>query len=257
MAIVTLLSDFGVSDPYVGIMKGVILSLAPSTTLVDLTHDVPPQDVATGAFLLARSVEYFPSGTIHLAVVDPGVGSARRALVVDRGDRFFVAPDNGLLSMALGQRRTRAFALDDSRWFRPDVSSTFHGRDVFAPVAAHLARGITPARMGRPIARPVAIEWPRPRMRSGRVRGEVILVDRFGNLITNLERKHVPVKARIRAGAFVADRLRRGYDEVAQGELLALVSSYDLVEIAARDASAARLLGLGRGAPIFVERATT
>jgi S-adenosylmethionine hydrolase len=247
VAILTLTTDFGLADPYVGMMKGVVLALNPQAVLVDVTHEVPPGDVRTGAFLLAHAVRYFPSGSVHVAVVDPGVGGRRRAIAVETRSGWLVGPDNGLLSLATRGQRARTVELTARHFFRPEVSRTFHGRDVFAPVAAHLSLGVPLERLGPRVARPVALAWPRPSRRGRILVGEVVHVDRFGNLITNLEPRHVAPGARLRAGAFAAVRLCASYDSVRPGELLAIVGSYGLVELAARDGSAAAALGLGRG----------
>jgi S-adenosylmethionine hydrolase len=253
-AIITLLSDFGLADPYVGMMKGAVLSVNPAATLVDLTHEVPPQDVATGAFLLAHAAAYFPPGTIHLAVVDPGVGSRRRPIAVAADDQFFVGPDNGLVSLALrARRRRRAVVLRDVRYFRRERSRTFHGRDLFAPVAAHLSLGVALGALGPPAGRLVTLPWPRPRTRGRRIHGAILLVDRYGNLITNIEHRQLGARALIVAGQHRWPRVVDAYADVAPGEPLALINSYGLLELAVRDGSAAERLSLGRGDPVIVE----
>ncbi len=243
MAIVSLLSDFGLTEPYVGVMKAMVLSAHPSATLVDLTHQVPAQDVRAGAFLLASAASWFPRGTVHLAVVDPGVGTERRALAVQTDDAFFVGPDNGLLRLAARKiRRSVALPLPAGS------SSTFHGRDVFAPAAGRLAAGEPLSSLGRPAGRLQPLDWPAPRRRGATLRGEVIHVDHFGNLITNLS----ALDGELQAGAFRTRRLHKTYGEVARGEPLALIGSHGLIEIAVRDGSAASLLALGRGAAVLL-----
>jgi S-adenosylmethionine hydrolase len=253
--IVTLLTDFGLSDPYVGILKGVVLGIAPEARIVDLTHDVPPQDVLTGALLLERSARWFPEGTIHLAVVDPGVGSKRRAIAIACRDRTFVGPDNGLLGFAAARHGVvRVVELANPAFRLREVSSTFHGRDVFAPAAAHLAAGVPIERLGPRLRRFERPRWPFPRVAARRTTGRVVLVDRFGNLVTNVEREHLPRgKIAVSIGPFRATRILSTYEDVARGELLAIFGSFGLLEIAARDGSAAKALGLGIGAKVVVE----
>ncbi len=189
-AIITLTTDFGLDDIYVGIMKGVILSINPACTIVDITHAVTPRDIAAGAFALESSCPYFPAGAIHMAIVDPGVGSGRRALVVETERSLFVGPDNGIFSFALSAPGLKAvYALTSTDYFLPDMSATFHGRDIFAPVAAHLSKGVQPEHMGRRIDDPVILPQAVPVMRgAGILEGCIVHIDRFGNLITNISR---------------------------------------------------------------------
>jgi S-adenosylmethionine hydrolase len=251
MPILTLLTDFGSSDTYVGQVKGAILAVAPAVQLVDLTHAVPPQDVLGGAFLLWSAVEVFPPGSVHLAVVDPGVGSARRAVALQarRGD-LFVGPDNGLLVPALERLGglLRAVELTERRYWRPAPSSTFHGRDIFGPVAGHLAAGIALPDLGRPIDDPLRLELPTPRG----LEGEVVHVDTYGNLVTNLPAAALPAAYRVHLGAWVVEP-QPNYAAAGPGALLALVGSAGLLELSARDASAAALTGAQRGTPVRLE----
>jgi S-adenosylmethionine hydrolase len=238
-------------------MKGVILGIAPEARIVDLTHEVPPQDVLAGALALEAAAPYFPLGTIHVAVVDPGVGTRRRALLVTTRTAVFVGPDNGVLSLAAAAGRgTRTLDVSRSRARRKPVSATFHGRDVFAPVAAEVARGTDPLRLGvatRPMQR---LALPRVRRAGGRLTGTVLAVDRFGNLITNIRRADLGAFRRrslsIRIGGHVVP-IRHSYGNGRAGHPLALVNSADLLEVAVRDGSAAVLLAVGRGAPVVVE----
>ncbi|HEY4303303.1 MAG TPA: SAM-dependent chlorinase/fluorinase [Gemmatimonadaceae bacterium] len=243
--IITLLTDFGTVDGYVGEMKGVLLSGAPDAVIVDITHDVPPQDVERGRLTLARVWRRFPVGTIHVVVVDPGVGSTRAGLCVESDGRFLVGPDNGVLSPSLLNPRARAVVLP----LPSNGSATFHGRDVFAPCAASLARGESIDSLGRPATSPIVRRTPEPTRRSnGELDGEVILIDRFGNCVTNLfgfggvavtiGSRRIPV--------------RRTYTDVDIGEVIALVGSAGFVEIAVRDGNAARLLGLERGSRVVL-----
>lgn len=250
--IVTLLTDFGLSDPFVGVMTGAILSRFPAARVVDLCHGIKPQAVAEAAFWLERCYPWFPPGSVHVAVVDPGVGSARRILAAAIDNHYFLAPDNGLLGQRLLDSpgaRVHAIALDRLGLARP--SATFHGRDVFAPVAAAIASGTLDLEgVGEP-ARPKPCVLATPTKDGQALVGEVVSVDRFGNLISNLD------EALVEAGAdlsvVIGDRripLHRTYSDVEPGELLALVNAFGVVEVAARDQSAERVLGVGRGAPL-------
>ena len=252
MAVITLLTDFGLADTYVGQMKGAILAIAPAASLVDLTHAVPPQDVRAGAFLLWSAVEAFAARTLHLGVVDPGVGSARRAIAIrsGRGD-VFVGPDNGLLVPAVERLGGIDLAIDltEHSYWRPSPSTTFHGRDIFGPVAAHLANGVPLQNLGRPVSDLHQLHLPQPRD----LQGEVIHVDAFGNLVTNLPAASLPPHFQ----AVVLGRAAQAaqtYNAVQPGELVALVGSAGLLEISARDASASQLTGAARGTPVSVQR---
>jgi S-adenosylmethionine hydrolase len=247
-AIVTLLTDFGTADGYVGEMKGVLLSRAPDVRLVDITHEVPAQDIECGRLTLARIWRRFPAGTVHLAVVDPGVGSSRQALAAESDGRFLVGPDNGLLSPALLLAGARAVALQAPG----NAAPTFHGRDVFAPAAAALASGTPLDALGLPVTEVVVRRTPEPRRRDdGALAGEVIAIDRFGNAITNLVgRRAAWLEV---AGTLLA--VRRTYSEVASGSPVALVGSTGLIEIAVRDGNAARQLGVGRGSIVVLRNA--
>jgi S-adenosylmethionine hydrolase len=242
--IITLLTDFGTADSYVAETKGALLCAAPHATLVDLSHDVPPGDVAGAQFLLSRSWFRFPTGTVHLAVVDPGVGGPRRALAVASSKHFFVGPDNGLFTPVLDGARVVALEV------RAVAAPTFHGRDVFAPAAGALAAGAALASLGEAIANPTRLAPPTPAVRDGVLVGTVLHVDRFGTLVTNLPATAVAPDTTIRILDRVVGPLRRTFADVPSGALLALVGSGGTVEIAARDASAARLLGVGRGAAV-------
>lgn len=249
LAVITLTTDFGLRDGYVAAMKGVILSIAPDVSLVDVSHHVPPQDVASGAYLLAGAYRYFPAGAVHLAVVDPGVGSARRGIVVETADHRFVGPDNGLFS-AVFQRESawNAIEIRNAAYFRPEVSPTFHGRDIFGPVAAHLCNGVPPADLGPRIADPVRLDLWTVQERDNAVIGRIVHVDHFGNAISNLEIRRVGYEGvRVRAGEFVYDRICRTYADVPEGRSLALYGSENTLEIAINGGNAARNLGLKRG----------
>ncbi len=249
--IITLTTDFGRRDPWVGAMKGVILAVTRDVDLVDLTHEIAPHDVLEGALALEAAVPFFPAGTVHLAVVDPGVGGARRALVVARDEQRFVGPDNGLFTPFLLTAGWRAFELSAPEFRLPVASRTFHGRDVFAPAAAHLALGIPPERFGVAVADPVRLSWPVSRAMAEGVAGEVVHVDRFGNLVTSIGAGAVV------AGGVVSVAGREvgpvgTFAEIAPGAVAWLVGSSGRLEIAAHQTSAAAILGVGRGTPVLL-----
>jgi S-adenosylmethionine hydrolase len=247
-SVVTLLTDFGTADGYVAEVKGTILSRAPEAVLVDVTHDLPAQDVEAGRLALARYWRKFPPGTVHLAVVDPDVGSARPALAVASDGRFLVGPDNGLLSPALLVGGARAVALP----VPPSASPTFHARDVFAPAAAMLASGSPVDALGTPVDDPVIRRTAEARrLPDGAIEGQIIAVDRFGNAVTNLVAAHGGV---VEVGTLKLP-VRRTYADVTPGMPLALSGSSGLVEIAVRDGNAAASLGLGRGAIVLLRPA--
>src|SRR3954471_3026380 len=245
MPIITLLTDFGTADSYVAEMKGVLLSRAPAATLVDISHQIPPGDIQAGQFVLSRTWQRFPAGTVHLAVVDPGVGSERRALAAQSDGHRFVAPDNGLLSFLPRESRFVSLAV------AADAAPTFHGRDVFAPAAASLADGGLIESLGTTITDPHQSPLPSPHHDGTRVIGEVIYIDRFGTLISNIERSAVEPGIRIRIGDVDVGPLRRTFADAARGALVAVTGSGGTVEIAVRDGSAARLLGVGVGAEVW------
>ncbi len=241
--IVTLLTDFGSVDGYVAEMKGVLLSLVPDLRLVDLTHDIPPGDVRAAAYALGRAWRTFPDGTVHLAVVDPGVGTERRALAAEAGGQRFVAPDNGLLSRVFEGRQFRALAIA----VRADAAPTFHGRDVFAPAAAVLARGETLE--AEAIPDPVRLPAARLLRRGNSLLGEVVHVDRFGTLITNIPAERIAEQPVVRVGAYELP-LRRTFGDVEPGDPVAFVGSGGTVEVAVRDGRADVVLGASRGAEV-------
>lgn len=256
--IVALLSDFGTRDHYAGTMKGVVLGVCPEATLVDIGHDIPAHDVLAGALELAACYRYFPAGTIFLVVVDPGVGSSRRGIAAECGDFKFVAPDNGVLSGVFRETPPKKVVeLTERKYARPTVSRTFEGRDRFAPAAGWLAKGIALVSLGKSVADYQAIELPRPLVEARAIGGEVLRVDRFGNLITNVDRRTLEQFANggtlaITIGGHAVARLVATYAEVPAGELCALFGSTDHLEIAVNAGDAARTLDLGRGAKVDV-----
>ena len=256
--IIALLTDFGTRDHYAGAMRGVALGICPDATLADITHDIPPQDVLAGALELAAAFRYFPQGTVFLCVVDPGVGSARRALAAAAGGYTFVAPDNGLLTLVFTQcAPTQVVELTNAEYARPAVSRTFEGRDRFAPAAAWLARGTDLGALGPPVNAWHVLDVPEPRVESGQLSGVVLRVDRFGNLVTNIDRRSMDAVAGGKAtvisvaGHPVPDVIGT-YAETKPGSICALFGSSEHLEIAVNGGSAAERLGLTRGAPVVV-----
>ncbi len=258
-AIITLTTDFGMQGPYAGAMKGAILAVNPEATVVDISHEIRPQAIREAAFCLAAAASYYPHGTVHVVVVDPGVGTGRRIVCIEAAGQYLIGPDNGVLSWAVrAARNVQAYELTERRYWLEHVSATFHGRDIMAPVAAHLSLGVTPEQLGRAIAEWVRLPWPKVWHDENGVHGEVLVVDRFGNLITNLARSDLTDldldRAVVRCGQHRIKPIRRTYAEAAEGELLALFGSSDLLELAVRNGSAARRLAAGPGTGVLVER---
>lgn len=254
--LVTLTTDFGTRDPYVAAMKGIIASLCPHCAILDLTHDIGPQDVMEAAMFVAESCRFFPQDTFHVVVVDPGVGSSRRAVAVRAGGQTFVCPDNGVLTCFLDEHPSdEAYEIVERRFMRDVISRTFHGRDIFAPVAAHLARGVPMSQLGPPVKDLVRLDMARVRHEVGRIIGAVVKVDRFGNLITNLSAGDVPSRRRlrVRVGTVVLNGLKQTYADVEPGALLALFGSANRLEIAVHGGHAAHRLGLDVGAEVEVQ----
>ena len=255
---ITLMTDFGTSDHYVGVMKGVILNINPQVQIVDITHAVPPQDIHGAAFLIDSAYRYFPIGTIHVIVVDPGVGSQRRAIVCQTETAYFVCPDNGTLTHILhNEKCIHTVAVEDSAYFLPQVSNTFHGRDIFAPVAAHLSRGVSIGELGNPMTHPVQLPNPRPQITDKAIIGHIIWIDSFGNLITNISREILESREGrngvvIHVGGVEITHLNRSYADSAISEPLAIIGSSNRLEISINQGNAAQVLGLKRGEPITI-----
>jgi len=258
--VIALLSDFGARDHYAGTMKGVMLGICPDVTLVDITHDITPHDVAEGSLQLAASFKYFPPGTIFLAVVDPGVGSTRRGIAAEAGDYRFVGPDNGVLTAAFREMPPkRVVELTERRYARPTVSRTFEGRDRFAPAAAWLAKGIQLSALGRTITNYHQIDIPQVDVTDARLHGVVLLADRFGNLVTNIDRRTFEAFARAQAVSLnVAGHPIAGvvatYADIRNGEVCGLFGSTDHLEFAVNGGSAAKALSADRGASVEITR---
>src|SRR5437867_1012661 len=236
--VIALLTDFGSRDHYAGTMKGVALGICPDATLVDITHDLPPHDVLAGALELAACYRYFPAGTIFLVVVDPGVGSVRRGIAAEAGEYRFVAPDNGVLGLVFEEAAPKKIVeLTERRYARPTVSRTFEGRDRFAPAAAWIAKGIELAALGRPAGGIHRLQIPEPQVSDDAIAGEVLRIDRFGNLITNIDRKTFDklggAPLDIRVGTHAVSKIVSTYADAAAGEVCALFGSTEPLEIAA------------------------
>jgi S-adenosyl-L-methionine hydrolase (adenosine-forming) len=251
--IITLTTDFGTTDLYVGVMKGVILNIHPTAQIVDITHAVPPQDIYAAAFLLETAYRYFPAGTAHVVVVDPGVGSSRRAIICQADTAYFVCPDNGVLSHLLTHQVSyHAVVVENEDYCLPQISNTFHGRDIFSPVAAHLSRGVALENFGQAIDDIVRFPIQTPKITEHEIVGHVVWSDRFGNLITNisheiLESFDTQSRFVIKAGRVEINRLNRSYAESEVGEFLAIIGSFGRLEISVNRGDAARSLGLKRG----------
>jgi S-adenosylmethionine hydrolase len=260
--LITLLTDFGWGDGYIGAMKGVILQINPDCRIVDLAHEIPPHDVMGAALVLGQTYPFFPSGTIHVVVVDPGVGGPRRSLVLETEDHRFVGPDNGCFTFVLKREKgVQAYELIEDRFHLPRVSHTFHGRDIFAPVAAHLSTGVPPAAMGPPIAIAdlTSLPIPDPVAEGETLQGEVIWVDSFGNLITNISQDTLGAFApdgsvAIEIGEERIKGLKSSYEEGRQGEIIALWGSAGLLEISLKEQSLHRERGWGKGEHVRIRR---
>jgi S-adenosylmethionine hydrolase len=260
LSCITLMTDFGIQDGNVGVMKGVIWRIAPQAQIADLSHMISPQNIPEAALILLRSAPYFPPGAIHLVVVDPGVGTNRRPMAARVGAQYFVGPDNGILtlwleSLAAQDLETRFVELDRSEYWLPEVSHVFHGRDIFAPVAAHLARGVPLEKLGTPFANPVLLNLPQPvRTRSG-FTGEIIHMDHFGNLSTNIRQEHLgqPENVTVRLGGVEVHGLVKTFGERSPGELVALYGSTGNLIVSVVNGNAAQRLDTHVGDPVQVE----
>jgi len=256
--IITLLTDFGLKDPYVASMKGVILGINPECTLIDITHRVNSHDIKEGAFILGQAYSNFPKGTIHLSVVDPGVGSARKPILIVTKNYSFVGPDNGLFTIALRRERVKqAVVLTNQKFFRSEISPTFHGRDIFAPVAAYVSLGVKPESLGPSIKSWHEISFPDPAMKQRKLVGEIVHVDGFGNLVSNIDRKSLlqfskgrPLVTKI--GKITMRGLKKAYCEGRKNEPITLIGSGGFLEISLREGNAKKLLKARRGDPIQI-----
>lgn len=256
--IITLTSDFGSKDGYVAAMKGTILSIAPpSIRMVDISHEIAPQDVMEAAYVLRSSTPFFPDGTVHLAVIDPGVGTRRRPIAVRSGAQFYIGPDNGLISLVLGTSGADEMVeLSNSAFWRdPNPSATFHGRDIFAPAAAHIACGVSLTELGRPLDRIQPLHWALPIADEQGVQGWVMHIDHFGNCITNISADLLPEPSEKRGlkcyvGNAVLSGVHRTYADVDSGDPVLLFDSGGQLEIAINGGNAAQLLGINKGSQV-------
>ena len=256
---ITLMTDFGLSDTFIGVMKGVIWTIAPQVQIVDLTHEIRPQNVLDGALNIAEAAPYFPAGTIHVCVVDPGVGTARRPMAALIGGQYFVGPDNGLFSLLIEKGKDLTtppvyIELSRKRFWLSEVSQSFHGRDIFAPVAAHLAKGVPIEELGDPFENPVCLSLPKPQKTGEGWQGQVLRVDHFGNLITNFTRLQLPPTGGVNlhvAGASIT-QLVTTFGSRPTGELIAMLDSSGHLSISVVNGSAAERLGVCADEPILL-----
>jgi S-adenosylmethionine hydrolase len=259
MTIISLLTDFGLRDGFVGVMKGVIWKINPDVQIADITHFIQPQDIRQGALALLRTTKYFSRGTVHIAVVDPGVGTDRRPLAAEVEGHFFVGPDNGLFSLVFREAqelgaKIKTFTLDRPQYWLPEISTVFHGRDIFAPVGAHLSRGLAIEEMGTPLASPVMLSIPQAHSIPGGLAGEVIEVDNFGNLATNIRREMLtPGQAiTVKAGRETIHGLARTFGDSPEGDLVATIGTENDLMIAVVKGSAAMRLNMKVGDAVEV-----
>jgi len=261
--LITLLSDFGFKDPYVAEMKAVILSICPDAYIIDMSHEIEKFNIRMGAFVLAQAAPYFPEGTIHVAVVDPGVGTARRPIIVETERSLFVGPDNGLLLLAAHNERIKSiYEISNRKYMLKRISRTFHGRDIFSPAAAYLARGVEPSEFGPVIRDPVKPSFSSPEIREEEITGEVIHIDGFGNIITNVSEKNLKA-----AGISEGENLRvqlgdkqmilrvcSSYDEVQKNAPLSIIGGTGFLEISVNQGNASKILNVKIGTPVTLTR---
>jgi len=253
--IITLTTDFGLQDQYVSAMKAVILGLSPDVRLIDISHDIPAQDIMAGAWVIRNSSLLFPKNTVHLVVVDPGVGTDRNPIALKIGDQYFVGPDNGIFSLFYDEFEYEAVKLNKEKFWRTERSRTFHGRDIFAPVAAHLSNGTPLKELGDPVSELVTYHWAVPIGDKDGLQGWVVHIDRFGNLITNISESLIEEvigrrKVRIYVGNTMIDHLVNTFGDVEDGDPAALIGSSGMLEIGINKGNAAKLLSVDKGAQV-------
>ncbi|MEM7008085.1 MAG: SAM-dependent chlorinase/fluorinase [Thermodesulfobacteriota bacterium] len=239
--IITLSSDFGLSDHYVGVMKGVILSINPEAQVVDISHEVPKYDVLRGALLIQNSFAYFPKDTIHVVVVDPGVGTKRKPIIIESDLGTFVGPDNGVFTFIL-EKQCNIYEITNKDYMLQDISSTFHGRDIFSPAAAHLSSGVSSDKFGDKVENPILLELPKPQLKENEIIGEILYEDSFGNLISNIPASIMPDSCRILVGDTIIDTVVQSYQHGEIGEPLAIIGSSGYLEISVNQGNAANLI---------------
>ncbi|WP_340103352.1 SAM hydrolase/SAM-dependent halogenase family protein [Rhodohalobacter sp. 8-1] len=256
-SLITLTTDFGVKDHYVGVLKAVLLSIAPDTRLVDISHQIPPQDIMAGAWVVRNSAMLFPPGSVHLVVVDPGVGTQRKPIAIKIEDQYFVGPDNGTFSLIADQYDYKGIELTNSKFWRPNPSQTFHGRDIFAPVAAHLANGVDFSELGQPIEKLETYRWAVPISDKDGVQGWIVHIDHFGNLISNIPESMIREAGagsdlKIYVGNTIFDTIVNTFGDVPDGEPAAYIGSSGVLEIAINKGDAREMLGVEKGAQISI-----
>ena len=264
MPVITLTTDFGIVDEYIAVMKGVILGIYPEAVIVDITHHIPPQDLVQAAYTIRNAYAYFPRGTVHIIVVDPGVGSGRSILALEKDNHFFIAPDNGILSLLLEKTGADSMMhVTNDQYYLPSVSRTFHGRDIFAPVGAHLAKGVSLKRLGKPATQDqiVRLNIPTPEISSGEISGHIISIDHFGNLISNIDEERLrqfggevdfEKRISIRIKGKKITGLSKSYENNKAGKGLAVIGSRGLLEIAVSRGSARQVFKAGKGDEIRI-----
>ncbi|GJL77711.1 MAG: hypothetical protein NPINA01_07000 [Nitrospinaceae bacterium] len=258
-AILTLTSDFGLKDAFIGIMKGVILNIAPTAQVIDITHQIEPQNIVQAALTMEAAHSYFPKNTVHLVVVDPGVGSDRRPIAVKNKSATFVGPDNGVLTPVINSS-SRIYELNNEKYFLPGISSTFHGRDVFAPAAAWIARGTPLSKMGRKITDPQILQLPQPGIKKNAITGEIIDIDHFGNCISNITSELLNSTFNLNEALTLKISKTRihdfssHYSQCAKGDIGCLVNSWNKVEIFCREGNAAKKLKCRLGTRLTIKK---
>lgn len=260
-ALITITTDFGLQDEYVGLMKGVIHSINPGIPVIDLTHYIPPQDVEWTAYMIYYSYNYFPQGSIHVIVVDPGVGGSRPIKLLKLAGHYFLFPDNGVMTKLVNQHEPEEiWTVSNQDYFLPQISNTFHGRDIFAPVAAHLSNGVHPNRLGEASMEMKTLSLPEPQVKANEITGHIIHIDRFGNLITDIEKRMVDNLSvsydslAIHLPGETLSGIRKSYNEVKEGKALVIFGSKGLLEISVNKGSAANVLNMDKGDPVKITR---
>lgn len=256
-SIITLTSDFGLQDHFVSVMKAVILGIHPESRLIDISHQIPAQDVMACAWVLRNSSMHFPPGTVHLVVVDPGVGTKRSPVAIKIGDQFFVGPDNGIFSLIADEYEYEAYHLNNTAYWKPNPSNTFHGRDIFAPIAAHLASGVSISELGERIEELVTYRWATPIADKDGIQGWVLHIDNFGNLVTNISSQIIEEaigggSVKIYVGNTILNQMVDTYGDVEDGEPAAYIGSTGMLEVAIAKGNASEMLGVVKGAQISI-----